>query len=195
MGIRNEELWGNQTFGGEFMRKMLAKPASILVVLWGWVQFIGYFRFFFVRLVPFSFAATKTLEYVTTGLSVIVFLFMVNYLWVHRSKFKQPEVKSLALVWVALFFSMVFTNLIQQNVLHHVVFELQHALFMLMTGVAILLTGSLLREKWMLYGGIVFVLLAFGASFFALKHQMLFEAIGWLVGFVIPGHLMLRRKG
>lgn len=195
MGIRNEDLWGSQTFGGEFMRKMMALPASILLVLWGWVQFLGYFRFFFVRLIPLSFATTKVLMYVTNGLSLIVFLFTANYFWVHRSKFKQPEVKTLALVWVTLFFAMVFTNLIQQNVLHHVVFELQHALFMMMTGVAILLTGRLLRDRWMLYGGIVFVLLAFGASYFALKHQMLFEAIGWLVGFVIPGHLMLRRKG
>lgn len=193
MGIRNDELWGSQTFGGEFMRKMLALPASMLVVLWGWVQFLGYFRFFFVRIVPFSFTATKTMEYVTNGLSLLLFLFTVNYLWVHRSWFKKPEVRTLALVWIALFFSMVFTNLIQQNVLHHVVFELQHALFMLMTGVAITLTGRLLRDRWMLMGGIVFALLAFGASYFALKHQMLFEAIGWLVGFVVPGHLMMRR--
>ncbi len=191
---QNKDLWGSQTFGGEFMKKLLAQPASFLVVLWGWAQFLVYFRYFFVRIVPFSFAVTKTMEYVTNGLLLLVFLFTVNYLWVHRAWFKKSEVKSLATIWIALVFSMVLTNVMQQNVLHHVVFELQHALFMLMTGVAILLTGSLIRSKWMLVGGILFALLAFGASYFPLKNQMLFEAIGWLVGFVIPGHLMMRRK-
>ncbi len=191
---QNKDLWGNQTFGGKFMKKLLAQPASFLVVLWGWAQFLGYFRFFFVRIVPFSFAVTKTLEYVTNGLLLVVFLFTVNYLWVHRAWFKKPEVKIVYTIWITLVVSMVFVNVMQQNVLHHVVFELQHALFMLMTGVAILLTGSVIHSKWMLLGGILFALLAFGASYFSLKNQMLFEAIGWLVAFVIPGHLMMRRK-
>jgi hypothetical protein len=186
--------WGSATFGGKFMKKLLAQPASFLLVLWGWAQFLGYFRFFFVRIVPLSFATCKTLEYLTNGLLLLVLLFTLNYLWVHRVWFKKPEVKTLATIWTVLFFSMVFTNVIQQNVLHHVVFELQHALFMLMTGVAILLTGSLLRNRWMLVGGILFALLAFGASYLVLKNQMLLEAIGWMVGFVIPGHRMMRRK-
>jgi len=193
MGIKKDE-WGTATFGGKFMHKLLAQPASIIVVLWGWVQFLSFFRFFMVRVVALSFATCKSLEYLTNGLSLVVVLFVLNYLWVHRIWFKKPEVKTLATIWIALFLSMVFTNVIQQNVLHHVVFELQHALFMLMTGVAILLTGSLLRNRWMLVGGIVFALLAFGASYLQLKHQMLLEAIGWMVGFVVPGHLMMRRK-
>lgn len=191
---QNKDLWGSQTFGGELMKKLLAQPAGFLVVLWGWVQFLGYFRFFFVRVVPFSFAVTKTMEYVTNGLLLVVFLFTVNYLWVHRVWFKNPDVKTIAVVWLALILSMVFTNLIQMNVLHHVVFELQHALFMLMTGVAILITGRLVRSKWMVAGGIVFALLAFGASYLPLKHQMGLEAIGWLVGLIVPGHVMMRRK-
>lgn len=194
MGLKNEDLWGSQTFGGDFMKKMLAQPASFLVVLWGWVQFLGFFRFALVRLIPFSFAVTKTFEYVSNGLLLLVFLFTLNYLWVHRTWFRKPEVKNIATVWIALLCSMVLVNVMQQNVLHHVVFELQHALFMLMTGVAILLTGRLARSPWMFAGGILFALLAFGASYFALKNQMLFEAAGWMLAFVIPGHLMLRKK-
>lgn len=191
---QNKDLWGSQTFGGDFMKKLVAQPAAFLVVLWGWAQFLGFFRFFFVRVVSFSFAVTKTLEYVTNGLLLLVFLFTVNYLWVHRAWFKKPEVKTLAAIWITLVCSMVMVNVMQMNVLHHVVFELQHALFMLLTGIAILLTGSVIRNKWMLVGGVIFALLAFAASYFVLKNQMLLEGIGWLVAFVIPGHVMLRRK-
>lgn len=191
---QKNELWGSQTFGGDFMKKLMAQPASILLVLWGWTQFLGYFRFFMVRILSLSFATTKTLEYITNGLTIIVLLYTIKYLWGHRIWFKKPEVQTITIVWIALFFSMVSINLIQQNVLHHVVFELQHALFMLITGLAILLTGSLIRSNWMLIGGIIFALLAYGASFLVLKNQMILEAIGWLVGFVLPGHVMLRRK-
>lgn len=190
----NTELWGTATFGGKFRKKLLAQPASLLVVLWGWVQFLSYFRYFLVRAVSLSFATCKTLEYFTNGLSLLVLLFTLYYLWEHRAWFKKPEVKTIATIWIGLLLSMVFTNLIQQNVLHHVVFELQHALFMLLTAFAILVTGSLIRNRWMFAGGILFVLLAFGASYLPLKHQMLLEAIGWLVAFVVPGHFMMRRK-
>jgi len=57
-----------------------------------------------------------------------------------------------------------------------------------------LITGSLLRNRWLFIGGVVFALLAFGASYLPLKNQMMLEAIGWLVGFVIPGHIMMRHK-
>lgn len=191
---QNTEIWGTPTFGGKFMKKLLAQPASLLVVLWGWVQFLSYFRFFLVRAVSFSFATCKTLEYLTNGLSLLVLLFTLYYLWEHRAWFKKPEVKTIATIWISLLLSMVFTNLIQQNVLHHIVFELQHALFMLLTALAILITGSLLRNRWMLIGGVIFALLALGASYLPLKNQMLLEAVGWLVGFIIPGHLMMRRK-
>jgi hypothetical protein len=194
MGIRNEELWGSQTFGGGFMRKMLAEPPAFLLVLWGWAQFLGYFRFAFVRFVSLSFAATKTLEYITNGLMLLVFLFTVNYLWVHRAWFKKHEVRTLATIWIALPCSMVMVNIMQHNVLHHMVFELQHAMFMLLSGIAILLTGRVVQSRWLFAGGILFALLAFGASFFALKNQMFFEAAAWLVGFVVPGHVMLRKK-
>jgi len=193
MGI-NEDLWGSTTFGGTFMKKLLAQPAGLLVVLWGWVQFLGYLRYYSVRAISLSFATCKTLEYLTNGLMVLVLLFTLYYLYVHRVWFKKPEVKTMLTIWIALFLSMVFTNLIMHNVLHHIVFELQHSLFMLLTAVAILITGSLIKNRWMIIGGILFALLAFGSSYFVLKNQMLLEAIGWMVGFIIPGHLMMRRK-
>lgn len=193
MGI-NEDLWGTTTFGGTFMRKLLAQPPSFLLVLWGWVQFLGYMRYYLVRMVSLSFVTCKTLEYLTNGLSLLALLFTLYYLYVHRAWFKKPEVKTVFTIWIALFLSMVFTNLIMHNVLHHIVFELQHSLFMLLTAIAILITGSLIKNRWMFIGGILFTLLAFGSSYFVLKNQMLLEAIGWMVGFIIPGHLMMRRK-
>jgi hypothetical protein len=186
--------WGTRLAGGNLMKSLLSQPAALLLVLWGWAQFLNYFRFFFVRFTPFSFATCKTLEYITNGLVIVVLLFTLNYLWVHRSLFKGDQAKALLIIWISWFLTLVFTNLIQQNVLHKIVFELQHALFMLITAGAILVTGLVIKNRVMRIGAVVFALLAFGASYLDLKYQMGLEALGWLVGFVLPGHLLLSAK-
>jgi hypothetical protein len=174
--------------------KMLAQPAGLLLVLWGWAQFLNYFRFYFVRTLPFSYATCTLLEYLTNGLLVLVLLFTLYDLWVHREWLKKPLGKTLMAVWICWMLAQVLTNLIQFNVLGHIVFELQHALFMLLTAIAVVITGGVIRSRWMQWGGVLFALLAFGASYMVLKDQMLLEAIGWLVGFVVPGHFFLIRS-
>jgi hypothetical protein len=58
------------------------------------------------------------------------------------------------------------------------------------------LTGRLIRFRPVYYGGILFALLAFAASYLELTGQLLLESVGWLVAFVVPGHLLLsRHKG
>jgi len=176
------------------MKKLMAQPAGILVVLWGWAQFLNYFRYYFVRQFSFSFITCKTLEYLTNGLMVLALLYTLNYLYVHRILLKQQVTKSLLTIWIGWLMVLVFINLIQHNVMGHIVFEMQHTLFMLLTAYAILTTGSMIRSRWMWIGGVLFALLALGASYTTLKNQMALEAIGWMVGFVIPGHILMRRK-
>jgi len=85
-------------------------------------------------------------------------------------------------------------NLMQMNVLHKVIFEFQHVFFMLLTAIAIMMTGHLIQNQKIFYGGIVFAFLAFAASYLKLEDQLLLEAIGWMMGFVIPGHILFKSK-
>jgi len=67
-------------------------------------------------------------------------------------------------------------------------YDLRKTLAALCTVVVV--TGSLIHNRPILYGGIFFAVLAFAASYLALKDQLLLEAIGWLCAFVIPGHIL-----
>jgi len=43
-------------------------------------------------------------------------------------------------------------------------------------------------------GGIIFGLMAYLASFFSLHQQLLIEAIAWVIGFIIPGHILYSKR-
>jgi len=92
-------------------------------------------------------------------------------------------------VWASLFVSLVLINLIQFNVLHQINFELQHPIFMVVIAFAIVLSGGILHYPFLLAGGIIFGILAYVASLLSLTDQLLMEAIGWLVAFILPGHI------
>ena len=89
---------------------------------------------------------------------------------------------------------MSLINLIQGNILHSINFELQHPIFMVVIAFAITITGVMLRYRLMILMGILFGLLAYGASFFELKLQVLIEAIAWFLAFCLPGHILYARK-
>jgi hypothetical protein len=43
-------------------------------------------------------------------------------------------------------------------------------------------------------GGIIFGILAYFSSRFALHEQFFFESIAWMIAFIIPGHLLSLKK-
>ncbi|MCK9312022.1 MAG: hypothetical protein M0P26_07065 [Bacteroidales bacterium] len=163
---------------------------SILLVLWGWLLFLDYFRFYLSKEMMFSYDLRKMLAALCTVVVVSGIIYTIYFLSKRLEKLKTELGKSLLCVWFSAFLCMVMVHLIQQNSIHKVVFELQHCLFMLITAIAIVLTGRLIHNRPVLYGGIFFAVLAFAASYLVLKDQLLLEAIGWLCAFVIPGHIL-----
>jgi uncharacterized membrane protein YGL010W len=65
---------------------------------------------------------------------------------------------------------------------------------MLFIAFAIVVSGGILRHKIILAGGIIFAALALASSFFPLDDQLLVESIGWLVAFIIPGHITYAKR-
>ena len=84
--------------------------------------------------------------------------------------------------------------MIQFNVLGSINFELQHPIFMVLMAFAITSTSGILRYKLIIFGGVLFGLLALTASYFKLQEQLLIESIAWVIAFVIPGHLLFSKR-
>lgn len=198
--IKNEE-YLDETQSLNVIREMIQvsrnklKNDGILFIVWGWIFFINYL---FLNYLPNRILLSlKTMDLVH-GLRVILpvsgLIFTLYYILKQRKKVQTYIGISLRYVWISLFASMVLVNVIQMNVLHQVNFELQHPVIMVLIAFAVTVTGGILRYWLLTGGGILFGLLALAASYFDLQTQLFFEAIAWLIAFVIPGHLLYAKR-
>ena len=171
------------------------KNDGILFILWGWIFFINYL---FLNYLPNKILLSHQLMEIIRSFRVILpvfgLIFTIYYILKQRKKAQTYIGISLRYVWISLFASMVLVNLIQMNVLHSINFELQHPIIMVLIAFAVTVTGGILRYRLIIFGGLIFGLLALAASYFELQTQLLFEAIAWLIAFIIPGHILFATR-
>jgi hypothetical protein len=170
------------------------KNDGILFILWGWISFLTYFSEFIITSIPHTFQLSKIKGYLTIIITIFGLGFTIVYLIQQRRRAITYVSISLRYVWGSVFIGMVLINLIQNNVLHKINFELQLPIFMVLVSIALVITGGILRYKMIIFGGIVFGLLAYLASFFSLHVQLLIQSIAWLLAFIIPGHILYAKR-
>lgn len=171
------------------------KNDGILFIVWGWVSFINYF---FCNYLPSALTTPNQImqivRFFRVALPILGIAFTLYYILKQRKKVTTHIGITLRYVWSSLFISMILINLIQFNVLQKISFELQHPIFMVLIAFATVLTGGVLRYRLIIFGGIIFGLLAYISSYFALQEQLLIDAIAWIIAFIIPGHLLYSKR-
>lgn len=190
----------NQKETFELVRNMIAVSKAqmnqdgILLIVWGWVLFVTNFILNYLPgVMKVSNKTIWTIEPLTKILPGIAAAYTLYYLF-KKSKVRTFIGTTIKHIWIGLIIVYVLANLIISNVLGQVSFQLQHPLFMLVTGFAIAITGSIIRTQMLVFGGFVFALLALLASYFDLQTQLLIKSIGWLVAFIIPGHILFASR-
>jgi hypothetical protein len=166
---------------------------GILFILWGWVMFYGGIIGYIVRDVVLTYNIQRILDKSGSVLGLLALVYTIYYIWSQR-KVETHIGVSLRYVWISMLACFVLINLIQFNVLHKIIFELQHPLFMVIMAFATVVTGGMLRCKLVTIGGIFFGLIAFISSYFTLSYQLLLESCAWLIAFVIPGHYLYAKR-
>ena len=170
------------------------KHDGILLIVWGWFLVVTNFYYFLHYRINIMHPYGK---YIDRLLAVGLFAtvgFTIYYIIKQRRKVKTYIGISLRYVWISFIVCLVLVNVIQFNVLHTFNAQLQHPIFMLFTAFAVLVTGVILRHEQLISGGVVFGFLAFVSSYLTVDNQLLFEAIAWLIAFVIPGHLLYSKR-
>jgi branched-subunit amino acid ABC-type transport system permease component len=72
---------------------------------------------------------------------------------------------------------LVLVNVVIFNTIHEFNPTLQHPIFMIFMAFAVVITGGILRYKLIIFGGIVFGLLAYICTYFSLEIQMLMKRL------------------
>jgi len=167
---------------------------GILLIVWGYAASLPALIKFFKEVLFLPNRVMYFLKFVDPVLPLLALIFTVIYVLKQRKHVTTYIGVSLRYVWISLFGCMVLSNLILHNVTHEVNFTLQHPLFMVLTAFAILVTGVLFRYKPIIFGGILFGILAYCASLLTLHDQMFLDGVGWLLALAIPGHILYYKR-
>lgn len=170
------------------------KNDGILFIIWGWLMFFNYAYNYLLGFVVLPYPIKKGIDYSGIVIAFAAVAFSIYYILKQRKKVQTYIGISLRYVWFSLVACQMLTSMIIYNVLHVVNFELQHPIFMMFIAFATVITGGILRYRMIIFGGIIFGLLAFVGSYFNLREQMVLEAIAWLIAFIIPGHLLYANR-
>jgi len=170
------------------------KNDGILFILWGWVMFCVYVGSYILSRAVLSHSLRNVLNYSGYLLGILALAFTVYYILKHQKRVQTYIGISLRYVWISMAVGLILVNLIQFNVLHKIIFELQQPIFMVLIAFATVITGGILRYNMIIIGGIIFGILAYGCSFLSLQNQMLVEALAWIIAFIIPGHILYAKR-
>lgn len=166
------------------------KNDGVLLILWGWIIFYNYISWYVLNNMVTTFQIIKGFEYFAKGLVVFAFAFSIYYIFKKSRKVTTYIGISLRYVWISLIVCLSLVNMIIFNTIHEFNAALQHPIFMVFMAFAVVITGGILRYKLIIFGGIVFGLLAYICTYFSVEIQMLIEALAWLIAFIIPGHYL-----
>jgi hypothetical protein len=170
------------------------KNDGVLFILWGWVIFYNYVSWYVINNMVTTYQIYKGFEYFAKGLVIIAIAFSIYYIFRKSKKVTTYIGISLRYVWISLIVCLSLVNMIIFNTIHEFNPALQHPIFMVFMAFAVVITGGILRYKLIIFGGIVFGLLAYICTYLSLENQMLIEALAWLIAFIIPGHYIYAKR-
>ena len=180
--------------GSGFIKSFSTNKSSLLIV-WGWLGFLNYLIFGYLPgVLLLGYQEIQLVRFSRVALLITGIIFTLYFLFGKRKEKLSYTGITIRFVWGGLILMLMFVNLIQFNVVGDIDYELQHPIFMIFIAFAILVTGRVMRYQLLTAGGIAFALLGLAASYMPLQEQLLMEAIGWMLAFIIPGHLLYAGK-
>jgi membrane-associated HD superfamily phosphohydrolase len=167
---------------------------GILLIVWGWFLVASNLYYFLHYRIDINYPYGKYIDRLLAVGFIATVGYTIYYIVKQRRKVKTYIGISLRYIWISFIVCLMLVNVIQFNVLHTFNAQLQHPIFMVFSAFAILVTGVILRHEQLISGGVVFGFLAFVSSYLTVDNQLFFEAIGWIIAFVIPGHLLYAKR-
>jgi len=175
---------------------------GILFIVWGWIMLIITFWSYFSQ---FILTISTMILNITSILNGTLFLgglaFTVYYLIRRNRKAKTYIGKTLLFIWIGMFACLYINFIINWNYVSdmmtdsNVPFSTNHHLvIMIFIGFTTFVTGLILNQRLVIFGGITFALLAIPASLLGLSEYFLLEMAGWLIAFIIPGHIIYAKR-
>ena len=161
---------------------------SIYFLVWGWLSFFASTGQFVLKNI-----LNYDKHYLVWPVVVIGIIFTLSR---SRKEEKERRVKtyldeSISHLWLGMAASFFVLSLILTKLgWGTVVFPF----FIMLYGLGTFVSGSVLRFRPLIVGGILAWILAIGATWVSYDYQMLFGAAAILVSYIVPAYLLRRRN-
>jgi hypothetical protein len=161
---------------------------SIYFLVWGWLSFFASTGQFVLKNI-----LNYDKHYLVWSVVVIGIIFTLSR---SRKEEKERRVKtyldeSISHLWLGMAASFFVLSLILTKLgWGTVVFPF----FIMLYGLGTFVSGSVLRFRPLIVGGILAWILAIGATWVSYDYQMLFGAAAILVSYIVPAYLLRRRN-
>lgn len=161
---------------------------SIYFLVWGWLAFFASTGQFVLKNI-----LNYEKHYLVWSVVVIGIIFTLSR---SRKEEKERRVKtyldeSISHLWLGMAVSFFVLSLILTKLgWGTVVFPF----FIMLYGLGTFVSGSVIRFRPLIVGGILAWILAIGATWFSYDYQMLFGAAAILVSYIVPAYLLRRRN-
>lgn len=177
----------------QLIEKMIAEARNQisdnghLYLVWGWVILIC--SLFHFAGIYWSLFPRPDLVWMATWLA---FLYQMIYL---RRKARNIKVNTYAgdilkAVWLVFFGCGVVTAVV---ILRKFDWEAMYPLILMLYGIPTILSGTILRFKPLVFGGIACWVLSIVGSFLPLLYNLLLVSVAVLIAWIIPGYLLAQR--
>lgn len=174
---------------------------GILFIVWGWIMLILSFWSYFSQ----NMVSTSNMMDIARFLNPAFYLgglgFTIYYLVRRNRQVKTYFGKTLLFIWIGMFACMVINSIIHWNYVNDMMtesnvpfFTIQHLVQMMIIGFTTFITGLILNQRLVIIGGIIFALLAVPASWLSLPEALLLDMAGWVIAFIIPGHIIYAKR-
>jgi len=167
---------------------------GILFIVWGWIMFITNLKEFLIHKLIMTYPIHQTIRYLIPTLLILGIIFSIYTAFFKKKQTSSYVGVSLKYMWFSVIAGLFLVNLILFNQLQEPDFTLQNPIFMVLIAIAVVVSGGILRYKLLIAGGIIFALSALVCSYMPLQSQFLVEAIAWLIAFIIPGHMLYKKR-
>jgi hypothetical protein len=155
------------------------------MLLWGWV--IAVCNFGHYTLEKLGYAEPYIVW--TLVIPAAIISFVKGFRSAKNAPAKSHLTTVLSQLWIIIFISMIVVLVFMGTL------DFQHnPIILLLAGVGIFTTGTLVRENLVRWGGILLLLAAFIGFLLPVTEQYLVAGIGIVVGYLVPGYHLKKKS-
>ncbi len=173
------------------------KEHSFSFLMWGWLTIIASISHFIILTVLLErkefqsigvFSAINWITFLVVGILLTMFHF-------RRQHSIQPETRSHISHFIATLWQVTAAAIIVEVfICFKMGINFPSPLILATLGLATVVTGAVIKFKPIVYGGVILFIFAFSESFIMNQYQLLFNAIAFLFGYIVPGYLLKTSK-